>query len=237
MVALKTDLYGGTTSLGAPLELQLTDPLIWFPDGRNLLIGKIVAVDTATGRRVWQARGQQSGNQTARLPTNGGLIYQVNTKETTQLVMLPIDFSRIASTQAAWPSDAALSPGTPVSIAVNLAAGGLQDVNEVVKSGLQLKLERLGFEVVDGADRVLNVGIQEGSVAFKWTNGGDTLWESVATADTAMVAQLGHLKGHPPEQAIGMEGVIKVQAYPIPYFIAGDRQWTLPIIDQINHKG
>ena len=234
-VANPIDLYGAINSLGAPLEMQLKDPLVWFPDGRYLLIGKLAAVDTVTGRRVWQAQGKQTGNNTARLPIAGGLLYQVNTGETSSLATLPIDFDRIASTQAAWPTDAALNPGMSVAVAVDLAAGGLAEVHDFVKTGLEAKLTRLGFDVADTADRMLFVGLQEGAVLFRWTAGADVLWESVAASDSAMLAQLGHLKGQTAERAATKEGVVKVQAYPVPYFISGDRQWTLPVVDQIVH--
>ena len=232
-ISRKVDLHGGPTSLGAPREMELKQPLVWFPNGRYVLIGKLLAVDITTGRRVWQAQGPQS----TRFPSNGGLLYQVNAAKSSRLVTLPIDFSRIASTQAAWPSDAALSPGMKVSVAVDLSAGGLQELNDIVSAGMQSLLKELGFEVVNAADRLLTISLQDGAVAFKWTRGGEVLWESVAQSDTAMLPQLGHLKGQTRERALNMEGIIKLQAYPVPYFIAGDRQWTLPVIDKLNPKG
>ena len=236
-VTRKIDLYGGNTSLGAPLEMQLAEPLVWFPDSRNVFIGKILIVDTHTGRRVWQARGKQSGLAAGRFPIENGLLYQLTTEEMSRLVTLPIDFERIAATQQSWPADALLSPGMQVGVSVDLSAGGLEAVNDVVAAGLAAKLERVGFTVGDAAEPTLFVSVQEGSVAFAWKSGDDVLWETVADTDTAMISQLGHLTEKSPEQAPTSEGVVRVQRFPVPYFISADGAWTLPVIEQINHEG
>ena len=234
-IAQKADLYGATTNIGAPLELQQSEPLVWFLDSRYFLIGKLLAVDSSTGRRVWHAQGQQIGNSTFRLPAQAGLLYQVNSSDSSELVPLPIDFDRVAATQSAWPADAALSPAMTVSVSVDLSAAGLDEVAEPVATGMKAKLQRLGFTVADNSDRTLTIGMQDGAVSFTWRSGSDILWQSVATSDSAMVPQLGHLKGKTLERAVSSEGIVKLQAYPVPYFIANDG-WTLPIVDRIEHS-
>ncbi|REJ84658.1 MAG: hypothetical protein DWQ29_11690, partial [Planctomycetota bacterium] len=225
------DLYGSTTTLGA---IQ-ADPIAWFPDGRFLLIGKTLGVDTATGRRVWQASGRQSGAWSARVPIDGGLLYQVNEDGASKLVTLPIDFDRIASTQQSWPSDAALAPGMTVSVTVDLSAGGLETIHEVVAAGLTAMLEGQGLTVAETAEKTLSVDMRDGAVAIAWKNGEQTLWESVATDDTALVALLGHMRGKTLEQALGSEGLARLQAYSVPYFVSADGEWTLPVVDEIRH--
>jgi hypothetical protein len=231
------DLDGGTTSLGGIRELQLDEPLAWFPDSRHVLICKLAAIDTTTGRRVWQARGDQSGPNQMRIPSTGGVLYQVNGEQGATLETAPIDFARIASTQQSWPTDAALAPGMSVSVAVDLSAGGLQSLNDIVATAVRSKLEQQGFAVSEGADRVLSIGVKDGSVAFAWTGAdGQPLWEWTATDDSALLSLLGHLKDYTPERALAAEGIAKLLSKPIPWFIAADG-WTLPAISQINHGG
>src|SRR5690606_4912372 len=109
---------------------------------RHLFISGLAVIDVETGRRVWQAQGQQRGNGTARIPTRRGLLSQVNSKDASRLTDLPIDFERITSTQSSWPSDALLAPGMPASVEVDLSGANLQELEPVLQTALQNKLEK-----------------------------------------------------------------------------------------------
>jgi hypothetical protein len=234
----KIDLHGSTTTMGGTGELQLQRPLVWFPDGRHVLLANLIVVDTTTGRTIWQAQGKQSPVSTLRYPTAGGVLYQVNGETTTTLETSPIEFARTSAVQQSWPSDALLAPGMSVSIDVDLSGGGLQNLDEVVTTALAGKLEEQGFEVARDAGPVLQVRIEGGLMAFAWIGAdGRTLWEMLAANSEIVVIHLGHARDYAADRAARSEGITRLLAWPTPYFIAAGGAWTLPIIAQIDHGG
>jgi hypothetical protein len=225
------DLLGDLSSQGNTGAFSA--PLYWFPNNRYLLIGSTIIVDTTTGRRVWQAQGPMFGNWTLRIPGAGGLLYQVNSNQTTSLETLPIDFARIAAIQSSFPTDAILRPDMTVATSIDLSGAGLQSLNDVVRRGFQRKLELQGFTVEDEADRVLQVRASGEFVDLAWTSGdgSQTYWESVASHLSHALTRLRE-----PQDLFKAQGVAMLLAYPTPWFIAGDGQSTLPIVAHINHK-
>jgi len=235
-ITKKIDLYGGINAQGGALETQNDDPLLWFPDGRHVLIGRIVAVDLKTGRRVWHARGKQVGNYNFRLPTRDGVLYQVNAEKSSSLVSSPIDFARISAAQSSPPADAILAPGATVGVSVDLAAAGLESLNDIATQALQQKLEGQGFTVAATADIALHVRPEGEFLRFAWTSGdgSQTYWESVSEGNSAMLSLLGHQVDKEPARALASEGIARLLAYPTPWLITADG-WSVPVVADLDH--